>query len=117
MAAGRLLLLLLLSCGILSALATSRPPNILFVIIGKPPPHPLSCTGPSDVLRGRCPGRLAKAPFRPKSVYTVSSDDAGVDDVGFSAVPPSPIRGKTPHLDRLAAEAVRLKEYYTHPVW
>lgn len=75
-------------------------------------------------------------------------DDAGVNDVGYSARcvrassfvtksihpahssinspqqsqkqthrPESPLKGKTPVLDALAAESVRLKEYYAHPVW
>lgn len=33
------------------------------------------------------------------------------------ARPESALRGKTPVLDALAAESVRLKEYYAHPVW
>lgn len=83
---------------------------------------------------------------------TTQTDDAGVNDLGYSArcvpypiprsshacprpnpnAPPthpyirihpsktrpeSPLKGKTPVLDGLAAESVRLKEYYAHPVW
>jgi len=38
-----------------------------------------------------------------------------VNDVGYNAHEDSPIIGKTPFIDALAAESVRLKRYYSHP--
>lgn len=96
----------------------------------------LACSSSSSwVAHAKAQGR------RRPHILMVVVDDAGTQDVGFSSryvrapphpchrppiyhprhdthihSPDSPLVGKTPVTDALAAESVRLTEYYSHPV-
>lgn len=52
---------------------------------------------------------LARTPQR---VILIQADDLGYDDLGASGNP----LARTPHLDRFAAEAVRLEDFTVNPV-
>lgn len=53
----------------------------------------------------------AAAPDDPPNILLIVSDNQGWKDIGYHG---SDIR--TPHLDRLAAEGVRLEQYYVYPL-
>src|SRR4051794_29684086 len=56
------------------------------------------------------PAAAAEAPRRPNVVLIVT-DDQGYGDLGFTGNPVV----ETPHLDRLAAESLRLTDFHVDP--
>jgi arylsulfatase A-like enzyme len=57
------------------------------------------------------PGVRAAEPVRKPNILFILADDLGWADVGYHGSP-----YKTPHIDRLAREGVRLEQHYVHPV-
>ncbi|OCT86357.1 arylsulfatase I [Xenopus laevis] len=57
------------------------------------------------------PAKLQRTPSRPPHIIFILTDDQGFHDVGYHG---SDIR--TPTLDRLAAEGVKLENYYIQPI-
>ena len=62
------------------------------------------------LLMGPTPKSAAAAPKRPNVVIIVA-DDLGWNDIGFHNK-----EVKTPHLDKLAADGIRLERYYSYPI-
>src|SRR4051794_21218060 len=54
---------------------------------------------------------VAGEPTRPPNIVIILADDLGYGDVGYHG---SPYR--TPHLDKLAADGVRLEQHYVFPM-
>lgn len=59
---------------------------------------------------GSCPESGCEVPKKPHIVF-VLADDYGYHDVGYHGS-----RIKTPNLDRLAEEGVKLERYYVQPM-
>jgi arylsulfatase A-like enzyme len=55
---------------------------------------------------------MASPPVRPPNVIVIITDDQGYGDLGVHGNP----RIRTPNLDRLARQSVRLKQFYVCPV-
>src|SRR5688500_595891 len=65
---------------------------------------------PAACLVALAVGSRAAEPPKP-NIVLVMADDLGYGDVGWHGGP-----YKTPHLDRLAAESIRLEQHYSLPV-
>ncbi|HUY36105.1 MAG TPA: sulfatase-like hydrolase/transferase [Pirellulales bacterium] len=63
------------------------------------------------LLTSGAPAAMAEEPKRPPNFLVLVADDLGWNDIGYHG---SEVR--TPHLDRLAREGVRLERHYVYPI-